>query len=606
MLGPVRGAFDGGFPANHPTTNHLNKADQLIVGSIRPEHKLAIININFATASFNRIEHGTGYPKYPTFSPDGKWVIFSSESNGKFSLYICSSNGNNTPRKLTDNDSFEGQSVISPDGYIYFTSSRDGKCDIFRAKFTPEQTIEMNSATNMTKGNGNNFSPSVSPDGRWLAFTSNRHSKEKYPGPVLTPNYKAGAVYVMPASHSDMAIKVTSGVDSQSKQPTWEGTPTWTRDGKSITFYSVRGEDSLLYNYEIETGEIKQVGPVGGKTLFPSYNPKTEELSYTHLNATTKKWEVCTEDSQGVTSQPVNFKMQHCWAVSFSPNGSLVASISLEKNGKYLVEKEEDPHAAKGNVNTYNSLFPVKEGNSVYAIEEMSRVTVQRGNGKPVVLADPVESGAFGIAKAPGKDWLLTTFGRPFKDAPAEPANIYRIPLDKSTPINLTEKLGGRNVFPTISEDGTRVIFVHQELDSLDKHLFLTDAAGKFFKQLTTEKGIHTMPSISSDGKKVVFSFSTDKISYKIRTLHLKDDGTPGLMEEVTKEGTADTHPVFSRTGDKIAFSSNRAGLNEEFPVSQMFFNPQPDGDVYVKAEGKKAQRVTNTPFEQATPSFTL
>lgn len=65
----------------------------------------------------------------PSWSPDGKKIIFQSTVNGKkkdSDLYIINTNGTEL-MQITTNDSYEGGAVWSSDGYIYFISDRGNK-----------------------------------------------------------------------------------------------------------------------------------------------------------------------------------------------------------------------------------------------------------------------------------------------------------------------------------------------------------------------------------------------------------------------------------------------------------------------------------------------
>jgi len=65
----------------------------------------------------------------PRFSPDGKYIIFdSSNKDGNMDLYVISVDGNNLTR-LTINKSSDTQPYWSTDGYIYFVSDRGGKAE---------------------------------------------------------------------------------------------------------------------------------------------------------------------------------------------------------------------------------------------------------------------------------------------------------------------------------------------------------------------------------------------------------------------------------------------------------------------------------------------
>jgi Tol biopolymer transport system component len=60
------------------------------------------------------------------FSPDGKWIVFTSERNASSNIYRIHPDGSGLER-LTDNAGFDDQASLSPDdNQLAFISSRGG------------------------------------------------------------------------------------------------------------------------------------------------------------------------------------------------------------------------------------------------------------------------------------------------------------------------------------------------------------------------------------------------------------------------------------------------------------------------------------------------
>ena len=102
-------------------------------------------------------------------------------------------------------------------------------------------------------------------------------------------------------------------------------------------------------------------------------------------------------------------KKQQCWAPQYSPDGTVAVNVTLDKEGPYVVEKVEHAHA---NVETVRGYFPIKVGNTYYAVEEMSKITKTTSEGSEVIFAR--EPNVFGLGKSRQCDWLVTTVGRAF------------------------------------------------------------------------------------------------------------------------------------------------------------------------------------------------
>src|SRR5579863_1202325 len=73
-----------------------------------------------------RLTAGPGIKRGPHFSPDGQWIAFTGEYDGKLNVYIMAASGG-TPRRLTFDSGPDVVSGWTPDGKnILFSSPRDG------------------------------------------------------------------------------------------------------------------------------------------------------------------------------------------------------------------------------------------------------------------------------------------------------------------------------------------------------------------------------------------------------------------------------------------------------------------------------------------------
>ena len=104
----------------------------------------------------------------PSFSPDGKKLVVTLGGiDGNLDIYVLDINTRSTTR-LTENRSIDTEGAWSPDGrFIYFTSDRSGGPQIYRvsaAGGTPER---------VTYEGSYNARPRLSPDGKRLAMVHN-------------------------------------------------------------------------------------------------------------------------------------------------------------------------------------------------------------------------------------------------------------------------------------------------------------------------------------------------------------------------------------------------------------------------------------------------
>jgi len=117
-----------------------------------------------------RLTDSWGLDVSPSWSPDGKRIAFVSSRSGNPHIYIMDADGANV-RRLTFQGNYNQEPDWSPrpDGQIAFTARDERlKFDIFAVH------PETGAVTRLTQDEGNNESPSHSPDGHHLTFVSTR------------------------------------------------------------------------------------------------------------------------------------------------------------------------------------------------------------------------------------------------------------------------------------------------------------------------------------------------------------------------------------------------------------------------------------------------
>ena len=120
----------------------------------------------FAQANVKRITNLQD--SYPVISPDGNKIVFQSNRNGNWQVYVSTRNGRNVTQ-LTHTDSVNTNPIWSPDGkQICFVSTRDGNTEVYT------MNADGSSQKRLTNFPGDDSHPHWSPDGKRIIFNSAR------------------------------------------------------------------------------------------------------------------------------------------------------------------------------------------------------------------------------------------------------------------------------------------------------------------------------------------------------------------------------------------------------------------------------------------------
>jgi Tol biopolymer transport system component len=557
------------------------------------------------------------------FSPDGRWVVFTSERSGNADLFALELERTGAPVRLTSHPAMDDAAAFSPDGRrLAFVSTRDGNADIYIVPFAPGDTPGEPSAVNLTHRPGGDFNPAFSPDGQRIAYSRQDELwwGEDAQGKPEPRNFVTH-VYVMNVDGSDVRRISPSGTPFRIENVEFgrvAGSPVWSPDGRALYYHVIGGTGPEIRRFDLDgTGETKVLADAlspavaaDGRLAF--IRPQARE-GMDQFDVLTRTGRVFSVTTAGGNLRAESDTAPSCFApdvdrrsgrmVCHAP--SPVADLAtVDIPGGAWAFAPPGARLRAGLPDRVIELVGIRGyfPGLTAAGEVVSTLFYQGGPGPLVATSidgrNPrtifSRKGAFvwGTSIARDAGWAVTAVGPPFAPGEASVA-IWKVPLDGSAAVNLTADLPGNNALPHVSPDGRRIVFRSGGDGGGSVHIMNSD--GKERRQLGNASAIETMPALSPDGEWVVFSTNRAKG----RKLWIERvDGTEGRFLEPDRLDIPDLsmHPRFSADGKWVVFTSDRAGFNDEW-ITGWF--PQPYGELHaVPVTGGPAVRLTHNKWE--------
>jgi TolB protein len=534
----------------------------------------------------------------PSFSSDGHWIVFTSERSGSAHVFRVHPDGSGLDQ-LTDGPAFDDQGALSPDGRtLAFVSTREGGTANIWLKDIGKEA----QAFNLTRNRAGNFRPSWSPDGKWIAFSSDRDTHRvrfvRDTG-LAWELMQTTAVYIV---HPD-----GSGLRRLTPLAGSAGSPKWSRDGRRVILTQVADVENMrhfrprlqIVSIDIASGarEMHSEGSV------PSYVSSTE-IGYLGeagiLYNSGRKGPAAAKNPSYSPENP-----------SWSPDGSLLVydkRIPLAQPRWMEVSASRDPRYELIGGDTVLERFPPpvvvtpRAEGFIYRSDSSQQLIHIDWNGtvSRVIFDGSPQKRAF------HDDQALSADGRTLAVAiwtSARPEEVDQIAVMNSDGSSFRvlphDPLREGCRFLSLSPEGQRLVCAVGGMN----HGFRTKGGLRIVslsdgKTVKLTGGWDNTPAWSPRGDWIAFTGfeSGDFEIYKIRP-----DGT-GLRQLTHTHGN-DSHPVWSPDGQWIAFTSSRMGWKDEALLP--WHGPQTYGEIFVMgADGNDIRQLTDNQWEEAPSAW--
>lgn len=245
-----------GLPVNVDMPPDLALAGRIVYTCYDGNHdQICIMNADGSDQEQLTDENATSF--YPTLSPDGSTILFSSNRNGGFDLYSMNTQGSNLERLTEDMGNLYAPD-ISPNGNrVVFTAETGSEQNIWLMR------IDGSNPRALTDS-GSDIDPTWSPDGEKIAFTSAREGRNQ--------------IYIMNVDGKNQRPLSATGL------PNPGGRLDWSPDGQWLGVYGGADGNRNVYLINVNGGSAVQVTN-GGDNLAPSFSPDGGWIVFTSFRA---------------------------------------------------------------------------------------------------------------------------------------------------------------------------------------------------------------------------------------------------------------------------------------------------------------------------------
>jgi len=244
----------------------------------------------------------------PVWMPDGRSLLFISNREGSRDVYRValdrSGRPAQPPARLTTGLNLHGLD-LSHDGQVLVYADFSDYANIWSLPIPAGAPVSSAAATPLTTGHQSIEGLALSPDGRWLAFDSDRGGHQ--------------AIYRIPLSGGEpQLLSADSGDDFM---------PAWSPDGRELAYYGFRDGRRRLFVMPLDGGSPGAVVRDSGNQRYPGWSPDGRHLVF-HSDRTGRfELYVAERDTAGRWSPPRQLTTDGGQDARWSPDGGSIVYV---------------------------------------------------------------------------------------------------------------------------------------------------------------------------------------------------------------------------------------------------------------------------------------
>jgi Tol biopolymer transport system component/tRNA A-37 threonylcarbamoyl transferase component Bud32 len=246
------------------------------------------------------VTRGKAFNSNPIWSPDGGQLFFLSDRGGSQDVWWIPVNARGKPTEqaqpLTAGVGV-GAIALSRDGTTLVYTKAVERSNIWSIPLIPDRILTLDDAFAITSENNYIELLSVSPNGEWIAFDSNRSGNQD--------------IWIMRKDGSELRQLTTNAAHD------WIGS--WSPDGIQIAFQSLRSGNRDLYVMPVSGGAVTPLTNHPAEDFIPRWSPDGEKIAFASNRS--GNMDVWVMPSNGGEAKQLTFHEAQDFLVLWSPDG---------------------------------------------------------------------------------------------------------------------------------------------------------------------------------------------------------------------------------------------------------------------------------------------
>jgi len=246
------------------------------------------------------VTRGEAFNSNPIWSPDGRQLLFLSDRGGTQDVWWIPVDGRgksiNQAQPLTVGVGV-GAIAFSRDGTTLAYTKAVERSNIWSIPIVPDRILTLDEALPVTSENNYIELLAVSPDGKWIAFDSNRSGNQD--------------IWIMRKDGGELRQLTTNAAHD------WVGS--WSPDGNQIAFQSLRSGNRDLYVMPVSGGAVTSLATHPAEDFIPRWSPDGEKIAFASNRS--GNMDVWVMPSNGGEAKQLTFHEAQDFLTLWSPDG---------------------------------------------------------------------------------------------------------------------------------------------------------------------------------------------------------------------------------------------------------------------------------------------